>query len=155
MAEFLNNVQRIVKPRARAFALPDWTDFRMCGRCCAVLRRAYGCRPRFCSECVEWKRRATAWLGRQAKPLIGKAHSKVASAILRGQLPEPSTLECVDCGVQAQCYDHRDYTKPLAVQPVCHSCNSLRGPGYPYNKNVSSTRVPGDLHAEHPPTAEP
>lgn len=25
-------------------------------------------------------------------------------------------------------YDHRDYTKPLSVEPVCRSCNKLRGP---------------------------
>jgi hypothetical protein len=29
-------------------------------------------------------------------------------------------------------YEHRDYTKPLQVEPVCRSCNALRGPGKPY-----------------------
>lgn len=53
-------------------------------------------------------------------------------AIKAGQLPPPKTLICVDCGKGAFCYDHRDYRKPLAVDPVCKSCDSMRGPGKPY-----------------------
>jgi len=36
---------------------------------------------------------------------------------------------CVDCGKQATCYDHRDYSKPIDVEPVCHPCNVKRGRG--------------------------
>lgn len=32
---------------------------------------------------------------------------------------------------RARDYDHRDYNKPLEVEPVCHSCNMKRGPGIP------------------------
>jgi hypothetical protein len=35
---------------------------------------------------------------------------------------------CADCGKPATDYDHRDYRKPLEVEPVCHSCNLKRGP---------------------------
>jgi hypothetical protein len=56
------------------------------------------------------------------------AHVAVARAIRHGELPHPSTLKCVDCGSPAQVYDHRDYDKPLQVEPVCRGCNCRRGP---------------------------
>jgi hypothetical protein len=35
---------------------------------------------------------------------------------------------CVDCrSKRATAWDHRDYRKPLNVEPVCSSCNTLRG----------------------------
>jgi hypothetical protein len=37
-------------------------------------------------------------------------------------------MQCVDCGAQARDYDHRDYNKPLEVDPVCRRCNLRRGP---------------------------
>jgi hypothetical protein len=55
----------------------------------------------------------------------------VASAIRHGLLPSLVTtnVACADCDENwAQCYDHRDYSKPLDVVPVCMSCNSHRGP---------------------------
>lgn len=57
------------------------------------------------------------------------AHSYVAKAIRDGYLARPSTLTCIDCGQPAEVYDHRDYNKPLTVEPVCHACNLNRGPG--------------------------
>ena len=44
---------------------------------------------------------------------------------------------CVDCGSKATCWEHRDYEKPLEVDPVCASCNKKRGPGK--NDYVTST----------------
>jgi len=38
--------------------------------------------------------------------------------------------KCVDCGEEAESYDHRDYFEPLKVEPVCIRCNTLRGPAY-------------------------
>jgi hypothetical protein len=60
-----------------------------------------------------------------------RAHWIVSAAVLNGHLPNlrDEIVDCVDCGEQATCYDHRDYSKPLDVQPVCHSCNKRRGPG--------------------------
>ena len=61
-----------------------------------------------------------------------KAHSYVTKAIRDGYLPRPNTLLCLDCGSPAQVYDHRDYNKPLDVEPVCHACNVKRGPAIPF-----------------------
>lgn len=60
-----------------------------------------------------------------------EAHRAVNSAVARGDLPPARTLACVDCGKPARDYDHRDYGKPLEVEPVCRSCNRLRGPARP------------------------
>ncbi len=56
------------------------------------------------------------------------AHTAVARARRHGLLPSPSSLVCVDCGRPALFYDHREYAKPLDVEPVCRSCNVRRGP---------------------------
>lgn len=61
-----------------------------------------------------------------------KSHKYVVNAIRDGYLPSPSTLTCLDCGAPAKAYDHRDYNKPLDVEPVCHACNSKRGPAIPF-----------------------
>lgn len=60
-----------------------------------------------------------------------RALGRVRYAIQRGKLPRPDTLVCADCGGQARCYDHRDYSMPLKVAPVCSKCNVKRGPGLP------------------------
>ena len=60
------------------------------------------------------------------------ANGKVAAAIKRGDLPPIKYLKCVDCGKDAFCYDHRDYRKPLKVDPVCKSCDGKRGAAEPY-----------------------
>jgi hypothetical protein len=55
-----------------------------------------------------------------------RASSKITRAIKRGQLEPAKTHLCVDCGSQARDWEHRDYTKPLAVVPVCRPCNQRR-----------------------------
>ena len=45
-----------------------------------------------------------------------------------GELLPATAFKCVDCERPATVYDHRDYSKPLAVEPVCRSCNVMRGP---------------------------
>lgn len=57
-----------------------------------------------------------------------RAGGIVSSAVKNGALPRVKTLKCVDCGEPAQCYDHRDYSKPLDVVPTCYGCNAKRGP---------------------------
>lgn len=57
-----------------------------------------------------------------------KASALLNRAIKQGLIPHISTLSCSDCGAGAKNYDHRDYTKPLDVEPVCCSCNTKRGP---------------------------
>ena len=60
-----------------------------------------------------------------------EAISAVAKTVKNGVLAPVKTLICVDCGSQAQCYDHRDYNKPLEVVPVCRKCNFRRGSAKP------------------------
>lgn len=43
----------------------------------------------------------------------------------------PDCFRCVDCGNGATEYEHRDYNKPLAVEPVCRTCNHRRGSAIP------------------------
>lgn len=62
-----------------------------------------------------------------------KAHSAIAKAILNGVVEKLTGKTCVDCGKPAEEYDHRDYNKPLEVEPVCKSCNRLRGYAIPLN----------------------
>lgn len=48
---------------------------------------------------------------------------------------------CFDCGKPPTQYDHRDYRKPLDIDPVCNSCNRRRGAALPYlNKSVTGIR---------------
>lgn len=57
------------------------------------------------------------------------AIKRVYIAVRARRLVPPFWCACVDCGAVAEVYDHRDYSKPLDVQPVCRSCNLKRGPG--------------------------
>lgn len=77
----------------------------------------------FCQQCLK---------KRTCEPLRSKARSAVARAVKKGILPPAKKMKCVDCGKKASCYDHRDYRKPLKVDPVCKSCDCLRGAGLPY-----------------------
>lgn len=56
-------------------------------------------------------------------------HATVSSAVRRGILPDlrADSIACVDCGSRATVYEHRDYSRPLDVEPVCVSCNRRRG----------------------------
>jgi len=58
-----------------------------------------------------------------------KARSMVMIEVRANRMPSASKFKCVDCGVNATCYDHRDYQFPFMVEPVCGSCNKKRGPG--------------------------
>jgi len=51
----------------------------------------------------------------------------VKKAVKDGLLAPVKTLFCIDCGKFAECYDHRDYNKPIDVVPVCRKCNFRRG----------------------------
>lgn len=55
------------------------------------------------------------------------ASCAVRKAVNIGMLKPVKTCRCVDCGAPAADYDHRDYSRPLAVEPVCRSCNIRRG----------------------------
>lgn len=49
-----------------------------------------------------------------------------------GLIPNRIGELCVDCGKTAAAHDHRDWSKPLEVDPVCLSCNKKRGPAAPW-----------------------
>jgi hypothetical protein len=106
----------------------------VCLDCESPVRGAPGARPPLrCSPCITVRRK---WLHERSGP----AATAVAREIREGRLPRPSTLVCVDCGRPAEQYDHRDYTKPLQVEPVCRSCNVIRGPA-PYPPLPSRTQA--------------
>lgn len=91
---------------------------RNCLQCgCDISERHY--HAKYCLPCSA---------ERQKNPAAVAAHRIVSDAIKRGELDHPRTLVCADCSKPATDYDHRDYSKPLDVQPVCRSCNKLRGP---------------------------
>jgi hypothetical protein len=58
------------------------------------------------------------------------AISMVNRAICLGYLHslKDQPTPCVDCGKQADHWEHRDYARPLEVEPCCMSCNFKRGP---------------------------
>lgn len=95
-----------------------------------------------CIDCgAAHKRDAVAWRCWACTAAVIRLRTRcvraVKAAIARGDIAPADQLPCVDCGAPAKVYDHRDYSKPLGVQPVCTSCNFIRGPG----------RWPGDAAA--------
>lgn len=44
------------------------------------------------------------------------------------RLPDGETA-CIHCDAPATCWEHRDYRKPIDVQPACDSCNTRLGRG--------------------------
>jgi len=96
------------------------TRCRMCGE---YMRRERGAKT--CFPCAA-DRVNTAYKPygvrlRAAKELARAINNKSIPALSNGD------ILCVDCGETATCYDHRDYTRPLEVEPVCKGCNNRRG----------------------------
>lgn len=60
--------------------------------------------------------------------LRGVAVVEVARAIRHKEIEPASAYNCTDCGAPAESYDHRNYIKPLSIEPVCRGCNTKRGP---------------------------
>ena len=89
-----------------------------------------------CIICGRWAR--TRWAKYCWDCLTGRkpssVESAVAAAIRRGGLRPAKDFACVDCGAPARHYDHRDYNKPLEVEPVCVSCNLRRPPAVGYGR---------------------
>lgn len=70
-----------------------------------------------------------------------RASSLVAEAIKKGVIkPIDKEVKCIDCGNQAIGYDHRDYTKPLEIEPVCKRCNRIRPRALPEFKKMTCSR---------------
>jgi hypothetical protein len=58
-----------------------------------------------------------------------KATQAVNAEVRAGRMQRPGEFKCVDCGEPAECWEHRDYSRPLDVEPVCRLCNNKRGAG--------------------------
>lgn len=99
---------------------PTLKATKACKRCSAIFTR--DTRALYCDNCVY---KSCLDSGGSV------AHGLVSAAIRNGDLVPAKKFACVDCGNPARDYDHRDYNKPLDVQPVCRSCNKLRGPAIP------------------------
>lgn len=113
----------------------DWRCWK-----CGSPKYGYSTRARFCDPCrlQRWSENGTA-----------KAQTEVAKAIRRGDLKRASDHLCADCGKQAEQYDHRDYSRPLDVEPVCRRCNARRGPGK-WVKHAPWREMGGPCAAEQP-----
>ena len=69
------------------------------------------------------------------------AHEYVTVAVRMGDLPKlDGSILCTDCSNPATEYDHRDYKKPLEVDPVCRACNAARGPGLHRDPSETGTK---------------
>jgi hypothetical protein len=90
-----------------------------CIRCGCQTTRHHTARSRMCESCM-WEHRQEA----------RRATADVTNEIKRGHMKRATEHACVDCGATARDWDHRDYTKPLEVEPVCKPCNTRRGTAY-------------------------
>lgn len=54
---------------------------------------------------------------------------EIFKLVRSNKIQKASSKKCIDCGIVANCYDHRDYLKTFEIEPVCWSCNKKRGPG--------------------------
>src|SRR3990167_2115906 len=85
----------------------------------------------YCSESLDSRPKQTKMCVRCSDKRFGvrnKAVVEVYQAVQRGWLPRANTQICVDCGKPAHNWDHRDYRKPMQIEPVCRSCNGKRTP---------------------------
>lgn len=86
---------------------------------------------KYCTTCATKRinARHVVYMSGDKQQRHQSVRSITKKAVKVGFLPDPKTLVCADCGIPAQCYDHRDYNKPLDVAPVCRACNNKRGAG--------------------------
>lgn len=127
-------------PAIRAAIWAEWSRKRLARR--AEAMRWHGVKHVMCGACGRtYETHKMARVNARchecevaAEQTRGLVTGMVAKAVRQGILPHPSTLKCSDCGIQASEYDHRDYSQPLQVAPVCRGCNVRRGPGAPFNR---------------------
>lgn len=93
---------------------------------------------RFCLGCSHDPKKRRARSNRPIPCPNDRSRAVTKYAVKVGFLPPPTEFPCVDCGHRAECYDHRDYNRPLDVDPVCLRCNSFRGAGIPLKSNKTA-----------------
>lgn len=92
----------------------------------------------FCGNEISMSRkRISPYCSIECSNKVAEIRSSVGAAIRKavksGVIQKlDGSVQCVDCGNPARHYDHRDYTKPLDVSPVCRSCNFKRGPAHTF-----------------------
>lgn len=93
---------------------------------------------KYCKACAVVRGRQQ----REARALYYRlAHQYVQFAVSHGDLPKlDGSIICADCSNPATEYDHRDYKKPLEVDPVCRFCNAARGPGLHRDPSETGTK---------------
>lgn len=69
-----------------------------------------------------------------------QAKGQVSQAIKKGKIPclKVNVIKCAYCPAKATVYEHRDYNKPLDVQPVCARCNVALGEAIPLKLEASN-----------------
>lgn len=89
---------------------------------------------KYCALCdneIPSYRKATPYCSRVCASAISTARvgigNKIARLVRSGEFLPASSRACVDCGAPARHYEHREYLKPLSVEPVCQPCNRRRG----------------------------
>lgn len=112
-----------------------------------------------CLDCRQELPQNMGGRGRKARPLLrctpcaatrrqfregvrNAAYRAVAAALQAGTLMKAQGQPCADCGRPAEVFDHRDYTKPLEVEPVCRSCNVMRGPADVWPELIGAKGAP-------------
>src|SRR5690242_4231045 len=85
--------------------------------CCDIEFNAFGPRNYYCSYCAM-----------RVQKIGVQCVAKVQKEIRHGRMKKATAFQCVDCGERAEVYDHRDYRKPLEVEPLCTACNLRRPP---------------------------
>lgn len=96
---------------------------KTCPDCGTHYRKLYS---RKCPTC-----QLTSYIYRAYATGSALAMAAVFKAKNAGKLQPASSFPCVDCGAPAEHYEHRDYNRPLDVEPTCRSCNYRRGNAKP------------------------
>lgn len=108
---------------------------------CVICAQETVHRALYCNDCKRKRLNAKLASKRAEMPLMYSAYAIVREAVVAGILPKARGLKCVDCGQEAWHYDHRDYRKPLEIEPVCISCNYRRGRAEPYKATGVSQAI--------------
>lgn len=98
---------------------------KTCLDCGADITKSHWNR-RYCELCSVGNAFYRRYVNGQQDAVI--AVNRIVSA---GAISMARSCKCVDCGRDAHAYDHRDYSRPLDIEPVCASCNAKRGPAKP------------------------
>jgi len=76
----------------------------------------------------------------ECRPKVRALQAEVQNKVASLGLPPASQFVCVDCGKPAKAYDHRFYSMPAEVEPVCHACNHKRGPALDVGEIIGQER---------------